>query len=91
MIWSGSSSSSVWEAASKEDDSHSGLAGLDPDGRASSPPMVGTPLRGGMAFTAAAVTWCPCILRASEYLSQAFQKASGSISGFFLAASKVVS
>ena len=48
-------------------------------------------LGAGVALTAAAVTWCPCSLRASEYLSRAFWKASGVICGFFLAASKVVS
>ena len=81
----------MWEVASKEDDSCCDLAGLDPDDRASPPPVVGTQLGGGVAFTAAAVMWHPCSLRTSEYLSQAFLKASGLICGFFLAASKVVS
>ena len=81
----------MWEVASKEDDSRSGLASPNPDGRASPPPVVGTPLGGGVALTAAAVVWHPCSLRVSEYLSWAFRKASRSISGFFLATSKVVS
>ena len=46
---------------------------------------------GGVALMAAAVVWCPYSLRVTEYLSRAFPKASGSISGFFLATSKVVS
>ena len=57
---------------SEEDDSRSGLAGPEPDGGASPPPVVGTPMVRGVAFTAAAVAWHPCSLRASEYLSRIF-------------------
>ena len=58
--------------ASEEDDSCSGLTGLEPDGKASPPPVVGTPLGSGVALTAAAVVWHPCNLRTSEYLSGTF-------------------
>ena len=77
MVWLGSSSSSVWEVASEEDDC--GLAGPDPDGGASPPPVVGILLGGAMALTVAEVVWHPCSLRASTYLSRAFLKASGVI------------
>ena len=50
MVWSGSPSSSVWEVASEEDDSHSGLAGLEPGGGASTPPVVGTPFGVDVVF-----------------------------------------
>ena len=68
MVWSRSSSSSMCEVASKEDDSHCGLAGPDPDGRASPPPVVGISLGGAMALTVAEVVWHVFVLGLFEGL-----------------------
>ena len=72
MVWSGSSSSSMVEVASEEEESLWDQDGPDPDGGVSPPPVVGSPHRGAMDLTVAEVALCPCSWRVSEYLSQAF-------------------